>query len=169
MENFQTLLNRVHLPSLTNKYALQPLDRIFSKSIIVNETLYLQLAHANWHWQFSIIFSSRMIYWKKNIRNGNIIWWSAKSTVKVNTIFYIDRLENEKHIPSSATPHWLWAYLVDRNWRKSNYGHSSVGHWQQMPATIKWTEGDERSKNIPGQNGNDIELPTNVIYGILTL
>ena len=45
------------------------------------------MAHANWHWQFSIIFSSRMIYWKKNIRNGNIIWWSAKSTVKVNTIF----------------------------------------------------------------------------------
>ena len=61
-----------------------------------------------------------------------------------------DHPENEKHIPSSATPLWLWAYLLDRKWRKSNYGRSSVGHRQQMPATIKWTEGDERSKNIPG-------------------
>ena len=65
-------------------------------------------------------------------------------------------------------PLWLWAYLLDRKWRKSNYGRSSVGHRQQMPATIKWTEGDERSKNILGQNGNDIELPTNVVYGILS-
>ena len=40
MENFQTLLNRIHLPSLANKYALQALHRIFSKSIIVNKNLY---------------------------------------------------------------------------------------------------------------------------------
>ena len=29
-ENFQTLLNRIHLPSLANQYALQALHRIFS-------------------------------------------------------------------------------------------------------------------------------------------
>ena len=39
-KNFQTLLNRIHLPSLANKYALQALHRIFSKSIIVNKNLY---------------------------------------------------------------------------------------------------------------------------------
>ena len=107
------------------------------------------MAHANWHWQFSIIFPSRIIYWKKNIRNGNIIWLTAKSTVISNTFYRSP--EKWKAYSKFGDPSLAVSIFGGhRKWRKSNYGRSSVGHWQQMPATIKWTEGDERSKNIPG-------------------